>query len=346
MSTTARTRPVRIVTTGGTIASRRDVHGAVQALDPGLLIRSWPNVAAAGESPEVEEFAITGSHELTLDDSWRLARRLRVVAEARMKGIVVTHGTDCLEEAAFLAALIHRARIPIVFTGAQRSADSPHPDGPRNVADAIALASDPHTSQLSVVVAMDGVAFQARDVTKVSTHMLRAFDAPGHRAVARIRGGNVRVLGTAIPQAVLHDAVLPSRLRRVDIVPVYLGADDVLLAAAVAGGGEGIVLEAMGAGNATPTIFEGVLRAISKGIVVAVTTRVATGAVSATYGNGGGHDLAEAGAVMLGDLKAPKARLALSLALAATSGSDHARDLTLHLAGVNGAEEAGCSPTW
>jgi len=330
---------VRILTTGGTIASRRDPHGALRVEDSGRLLLSWPEVAEAAESLNVEEFAVTGSHRLTLDDSWRLARRIRALTDDPGDGIVVTHGTDCMEESAFLAALLNRSGAPVIFTGAQRSADSKRPDGPRNLCDAIRLATDPDARRLGVVVAMNGTAFQARDATKTSTDSLQAFDAPGHRPVARIRGGNVRVLIAAPPQAALHDDAVPERLRRVDIIPVYLGVDELLLSAAVAGGAEGIVLDAMGSGNVTPPIFAGVSQALAQGILVAVTSRVPSGSVSATYGDCGGYDLAAIGAVMLGDLKAAKARLALSVALSSTRDPKRAWHLTRSLAGV--AEERG-----
>lgn len=310
---------VRVLTTGGTIASRRTATGAVTAQNSGEHLLSQVLGGGAQARVEVEEVFRIGSFSLTLADLLQLARQVQeAVADPNIDGVVVTHGTDTMEESAYLVDLVHTAAAPVVFTGAQRAADEPDADGPRNLADAIALAAAPAARELGAVVCMAGRAYDARNVTKVRTLAPDAFAAPGYGHVAEVYRGQVAVSATPRRPARFHLAELGELPDRVDVVPLTVGVDATFLQAARQAGARGIVLQAFGAGNANPPVVAEVAHCVEAGVVVLVVSRCREGPVAPIYGGGGGVDLAAAGAVFAGNLRAPKARLLLTAALGAT----------------------------
>jgi L-asparaginase len=316
---------VHVLATGGTIASRPGRDGRVLASDPvsGLLQAAGD---VEGVTVRAEEVFRLGSYRLQLSDALELARRVRDAA-SEADGVVVTHGTDTMEESAYLVDLLHAGRQPVVFTGAQRHVEAVDGDGPRNLRDAVRLAGEPAAAGLGAVVAMAGRVLAARYATKVHTTALEAFDAPEPGQLGTIRPDAVRIdvpprRGTAFD---LDD--VPADLPRVDVVPLHLGVDGTFVRAAREAGARGIVLDAFGTGNVTPGVLEEAEKALADDVVVLVSSRCHAGPVSPTYGAGGGADLAAAGAVLAGDLRAPKARLLLTLVLATTSDPAAARGL-------------------
>lgn len=308
---------VRLVATGGTIASRSRAGGR-QAAVPGADL-----VAAAtlpdGLEVEVDDALTAGSYALTTDDLRHLVNRVRRALEADVAGAVVTHGTDTLEESAFFADLLHTDARPVVFTGAQRPFDDPSPDGPANLSAALRAAASSDARDCGVLVCFDGMAWPACGAAKVETLRAGAFAAPGRGPVLRITGTAVHVLARPVrPPRFAVDLGAP--LPRVDVVPLYLGADATLLEAAVAAGARGLVLAAFGAGNANPPVVEAVRRACAGGVEVLVCSRVPSGPVEPLYAGGGGADLARAGARFTAGLSPWQARLLLAAALASGSG--------------------------
>ncbi len=316
-------RRVHLLATGGTIASRRGPAG-LSASTPGAEL-----LAAAGPIPGVEttasDLTTVGSYALSVADLRRLVAEVHRRLTDDVHGVVVTHGTDTMEESAYLADLVHDDRRPVVFTGAQRPFDSPAPDGPANLADALRVAASPLSRGLGVLVAFDGVAFAARGVRKVQTLRSAAFDAPGRGPVLQIAGGAV-LPSAGPPQVRPERAALPldldRELPRVDVVPCYLGADAALLRAAAQAGAAGIVLEAFGAGNVPPAIAAAVAELVAGGLPVLVCSRVPAGPVVPLYADGGAG-LARAGAWFGGDLSPWQGRLLLAAALAVDPHDPH-----------------------
>lgn len=272
---------------------------------------AWP------EAPplELDDFAQVPSFDMHGDLALRLARRVgEHAARGDVAGVVVTHGTDTMEESVYLVDRLLAAEVPVVFTGAQRGADQPDADGPRNLRDAIRVAASPGAGGRGAMVAFAGELHAAREARKVHTSALRAFASPGHGPIGHVDGERV-VFGRrperrpALP--------VPDRMAPVDLIRLHAGSDARFLRAAFAGGAEAIVLEGTGRGNANDQVLEGVREAVGAGVAVVVCSRCAEGRVEPVYGRGGGRDLADAGALFAGDLAGPKARVLLQAGLGA-----------------------------
>jgi L-asparaginase len=303
---------VHLLATGGTIASRR-TDGGLSATTPAAEL-----LAAAGPLPGIEvtvsDVTTVPSFALTGADVRGLLREVRRCLAGDVDGVVVTHGTDTMEESAFLADLVHDDPRPVVLTGAQRPFDSPAPDGPANLADALRVAADPAARDLGVLLAFDGLVFAARGVRKLDTLRSAAFGAPGRGPVLRVAGGAVVPLARP-PRLPALRLDLDAELPRVDVVACHQGADDALLRAAVAAGAAGVVLEALGAGNVPPPVAATAAELVAGGLPVLVCSRVPAGPVAPLYA-GGGASLARDGALLGGDLSPWQGRLLLSAALA------------------------------
>ncbi|MGY1717607.1 asparaginase [Blastococcus sp. SYSU DS0552] len=319
---------VHLLATGGTIASRQGPEG-LAAVTPAaeLLEAAGP---LAGLTVTTSDLGTVGSFALTTSDLRELVAEARRCLAGGVDGVVLTQGTDTMEESAYLADLVHDDSRPIVFTGAQRPFDSPAPDGPANLADALRVAASPAARDLGALLCFDGLAFAARGVRKVDTLRSGAFGAPGRGPVIRLAGESVLPLATPARRPPLP-LDLRSELPRVDVVACYLGADASLLHAAVAAGAAGVVVQAFGAGNVPPAIAEAAEELVARGIPVLVCSRVASGPVAPLYAAGGAR-LARGGAVFAGDLSPWQGRLLLAAALA-LAPDDPQRVLDQHLTG-------------
>ncbi|MFT3662051.1 MAG: asparaginase domain-containing protein [Gordonia sp. (in: high G+C Gram-positive bacteria)] len=286
-------RQVVMITTGGTAASRTTDDGAVPVLGANDLV-----------PPLHDDVVVRPVDLMTVDSSAMTVREqfavVAAVAEALddpdVAGVVVTHGTDTLEETAFLADVFAADPRPVVFTGAQYPVDHPQSDGPANIAAAIALAADDDSRGRGVLVALGSRVLGARGVFKVSTTAVQAFDT----------------VHPDLPRPVIEAPIPAGVPARVDLLALYPGVSPGLIAAAVAQRAAGIVLSATGSGNTHPDITGEVALAQQRNVPIIVSTRVPYGAVTATYGGGGGGvDLARTGAIISPWLRAPQARMAM-----------------------------------
>jgi L-asparaginase len=292
------------------------------------LVASADGGRRARPDVRVEELFRIGSYQLTIAAMARLAEAVRSHCDdPAVSGVVVTHGTDTMEESAYLADLGYLGDKPVVFTGAQRPADADDPDGPANLADAIRLARDPATRGLGVLVCMAGSAYAAAEATKAHSTAPDPWGIAGLDPVALVGDDGVTIRRRpARPSVAL--AVRPEEAdRRVELVKVAAGSDGELLRAAHRLGAEAVVLEAFGLGNAPPPVTAAVAELVSAGVLVVVVTRCGSGPTAAVYGNGGGADLQRVGALLVSHLTGPKARMLVAAALATSSDPSGAKDL-------------------
>lgn len=311
---------IALVATGGTIASTQDERGAASAELSGaeLVARLLPD---PGLDVRVVEALNLNSYALTLADIDLIRRTVgSVLDDPQIAGVVVTHGTDTLEETALALDLALDDDRPVVLTGAQRDSDHPDSDGPDNLRAAVAVALDPGAAGRGVLVCFAGRVLAARGVRKVQTLDRVAFDAD-QGACGHVDDQGVHFDGPAGRSAPHIAGDLAAS--RVDIVALYPGADRTAVDALVAAGARGIVLEATGAGNATQPVLEAVREHAARGVAFIVSTRVPHGPIAALYaGAGGGVDLVDAGAVLAGRYRPGQARIALAALLSAGESRD------------------------
>ncbi|MFB7172163.1 asparaginase [Streptomyces sp. NPDC056254] len=308
-----------VISTGGTIASRWQGSGFAADADGSEVIATAP--LPEGMTVEVVDLFSVNSPRLTTAHQLTLLRTVHeVLADPDVDGIVVTHGTDTLEESAFLVDLHHHDPRPVVFTGSQRPMGTADGDGPGNLYDALLTAAT--TRGLGVLIAFAGRVHAARGTVKTQAVDLDAFADPSKDIFGKVGFGKVTILRTPARPAALPLPAMPELPPRVDVVMHHADADPVLLNAAVEAGARGIVLIGTGAGNATPEIVEAVRAAVARGVLVALTTRVMAGPVTEIYTHGGAVDLVAAGAVPTGTLRAGQARIAVLAALLATDDTD------------------------
>jgi L-asparaginase len=309
---------VLVLTTGGTIASLPDPETGAKrpAVSGEELIAGVPGLDRVSEL-RVEEIAAQSSWNLTPADMLAVARRAgEALAEPEVDGVVVTHGTDTLEETAFLTDLTLRAGGPVVFVGAMRSPDEPSADGPRNLLNAVRVAAALEARSAGAVVAMGDEIHAARWVRKLDTGLVTAFGSPRRGPIGRVTPTSLD-LPWLPPRAYTIDP--PDELSQaVPLVSAYPGMEDGVIQAAIdATGAAGLVVEGTGSGNVPGSAVNGIRAALEGGLPVIVATRVPGGATGSGYGSpGGGAALREIGVVAAGPLSAGKARLLLMALLA------------------------------
>ena len=291
-------REVVVLATGGTIAMRG--ARAVPASGPAELLDA---VGLEGVQSR-ELLGLPGAH-IGLADALGVARAAAAEAAAG-RGVVVTHGTDTLEETAFLCDLMHATEAPVVFTGAIRPASALGADGPANLVDAVAVAGAAAAAGIGCVVVFGGEIHAARGARKVDSAGPSAFGTPGGGPVGRVVEGRVALRARPVRPA---RALAPERLDfRVPVIAATLGDD----LAALDAPADGAVVAALGGGHLSPAGLERV-RAAAHRMPVVLSVRPERGVMlSSTYGfHGAEGDLRASGAVPAGSLSPQAARMKL-----------------------------------
>jgi L-asparaginase len=313
-TTDDRRRTIRVICTGGTIASRADSTGGAVAQDsPEDLIAGVPGVDEIAHV-EVEEVTRVNGWNVTPELMVRTAERVRVAIADGVNGVVVTHGTDTLEETSFVTEMFCRhltSVAPVLFTGAMRSADEVGSDGPRNLLDAIRLATNDSLRGWGVLVSMHERIYSARWLTKVRTTGMHPYDAASG-PIGAIRLGEPIFYGGRPSLEPIGVGPLDSS---VAVAAVATGDDGAVLDWHRTRGARGMVLIGSGAGNVPGTYEDPIRRAIAAGVVVVIASRCLGSTAPVYSGPGGGATLAALGVVDGRGLSPAKARLALMAAL-------------------------------
>ena len=306
---------VVVLSTGGTIASTHDKTGAVVPTVTGSkLVEPLSGTFDKDKlTLEVKDIAKLDSSAMTLDDTDSIITAVHKELQRKdVDGVVVTHGTDSMEETAIAVDTFQDSEKPVALTGAMRPFDDPNPDGPDNLALAVKTVTDPANRGRGTFIAFADQVIPARGAFKSDTSKADGFaNNNGKKQPQR-------------PKALKYE---PLGNTRVDIIAAYPGAPADLIQRSLDSGAEGIVIEGMGAGNIGDELAQAA-KAAAKKVPVVLTTRVDHGPVEGIYGGaGGGATLADAGVISSGTLRAPQARMLLAAAI--TTGTD-AEDLFAH----------------
>ena len=315
---------VTILSTGGTIASQYDEArgGLVPALSGAELVAAVPELSEVA-TVKVEQIANIGSPDMTPEIWQKLARRANeLLAGEEVHGIVVTHGTDTLEETAYFLDLTVTSDKPVVMVGAQRAPSYYDTDGPRNLLNAVRVAVSPEAKGKGTFVVMNGQIHAAREVTKTNTIARETFKTLEFGALGVANLGGVKFYRAPLRrQTIAIEDDEDVRLSRVEIVAHYAGADGRLIRALLRdpGGLEGLVIAGTGLGHVSVPMFDAIAEVRERGIPVVISTRVYTGRLMALYASKGrGIALQKIGAVLADNLSPQKARILLMLAMTRT----------------------------
>lgn len=308
---------ISLVFTGGTISMRFDpaVGGAVPILSGEEILAQVPGLKEIA-NVEVSNFSRLPGPHMTPAKMMELASAIRsLCSQPSLDAVVVTHGTDTLEETAYLVDLVLQEEKPIVFVGAMRNSSELGWDGPANLLSAVRVACAPEARNQGVLVVMNERMICASEVIKIHTESVDTF-----------RSRNFGPIGLLDKGAVLFDR---RRLHRehiaavkleenVEVIKLSAGSSGRFVRCALEEGARGLVLEGMGRGNVPITAVPEVEHVLRSGIPVVITSRCPYGRVLDTYAyEGGGHHLKELGAILGGMLPSHKARIKLMLLLGA-----------------------------
>ena len=303
---------VKVVATGGTIANTPS--GRLNAAEVAEAIPQLKQVARL----EVEEVIRVGSSSITLENWLTLARRINEILsrEPEVKGIVVTHGSNTVEETAYFLSLTIKSDKPVVLTAAQRQFTTLSSDSPKNFLQAVRVAASDDARGKGALVVVNDVINAARDVTKNITYRLETYNSRDLGVLGYVDEDRVTFYRAPLRQhtkATPFDITRLQKLPRVEIIYSSVDADGALIDAAVTQArAEGLVIAGFPTGSATPAMEQAMDRAAAKGVLVVMTNRGGTGRITDTRGK-------EQRPLIFGDNLTPqKARILLMLALTTT----------------------------
>jgi L-asparaginase len=309
--------------TGGTISNRA---GGRMTVDE--LIKAVPNLDRFVRA-EGEQFANVSSGEITLDQWLDLSRRIndRYKKDAELAGVVVTSGTDTLEELAYFLHLTVRDSRPVVVVGSMRNPSTLGYEGAANLEDAFRVAADPASRDKGALVVLNDEINSAREATKTDARLLNTFTSRDYGVLGTIVD-RVAYFRKPVKRHTANsefDVSKITSLPRVDVILTYQGAPGDLIQAAVDAGAKGVVVAGAGAGAMSGSQGQGAAYAVSKGAYVVTTTRTGGGSVGAGGPGRGGAPAAPGGRVAGDDLQPVKARILLMLAIATTTDANEVR---------------------
>ncbi|MCF7794319.1 MAG: asparaginase [Candidatus Cloacimonetes bacterium] len=301
---------ILIITTGGTIAMKFDKNFGVLPNNELIeMLHSFPQLQDVAEI-KVHEFTNIPSPYMTPGKMFKLGKLIEEKI-IDFDGIVITHGTDTLEETSYFLDLMLSTNKPVVLTAAMRSGSELGLDGPRNIVGAVRVASDELSVNRGVLVVMNDEINCARDVVKTDSGKTDAFETPLYGLLGIIDPDKI----IFYRKRIIDESITTNEIEtKIDLIKCVSGMGTHHLDASINSGVKAIVLEAFGRGNVPRSIVPKIQEAISKNIIIVIVSRTYTGRVLSEYGyEGGGKYLQKMGAILGGDLKGPKMRLKLML---------------------------------
>lgn len=319
----ADSRPrVLVLATGGTIAGSAPspsevINYQAGAIGVGELLEAVPQLCDVADV-KGEQLCNIDSKDMTDAIWWRLVTRVNeILATDEADGVVITHGTDTMEETAFFLSLTVNSEKPVVLTGAMRPATARNADGPRNLLDAVRVAASPDAKGRGVLVVMNGEIHAASEVTKTHTTSIAAFSSPDVGPLGRIDRKELVFDRVPLPHKQMQ-FFIEAPLPRVEILYGHEGDDGALVDAVLHAGAQGIVYAGLGNGSIPAEAEKQLAKASASDVIVVRSSRVNGGAVVSA----GSTDFLDSGS-----LNPQKARVLLRLALTKTSDKEEIRQL-------------------
>ncbi|EMB4688235.1 TPA: asparaginase [Staphylococcus aureus] len=302
-----------VIHTGGTISMSQDQSNKVVTNDINPISLHQDVINQYAQIDELNPFNVPSPH-MTIQHVKQLKDIiLEAVTNKYYDGFVITHGTDTLEETAFLLDLILGIEQPVVITGAMRSSNEISSDGLYNYISAIRVASDEKARHKGVMVVFNDEIHTARNVTKTHTSNTNTFQSPNHGPLGVLTKDRVQFHHMPYRQQALENV---NEKLNVPLVKAYMGMPGDIFSFYSREGIDGMVIEALGQGNMPPSALEGIQQLVSLNIPIVLVSRSFNGIVSPTYAyDGGGYQLAQQGFIFSNGLNGPKARLKLLVAL-------------------------------
>lgn len=317
---------VGVIFTGGTISMKVDerLKSAIPALSDAEIMATVSGIDKIAEIESVH-FGSFPSPYITIDRMFELAEQVKIFqGREDIDGIVITHGTDSLEETAYFLDLMNDSNKPVVVTGAMRNGSELGYDGPANLSAAICTACSEDSIGQGVLVVMNNQVYGADEVAKVHTMALDTFQSPDFGPLGIIDQDHVIYYRQRKYQPA---AIAASEHKKVGLVKTVAGDDGVLIDYMIDHGYKGIVIEAMGRGNVPPDMVDSIDRAIQSNIPVVIVSRCLKGRVLDSYGyRGGGKDLRYRGVILGDNMSGQKARIKLMLLLNITTNMEELRE--------------------
>lgn len=311
-------KKVAIVFNGGTISMKVDprVQAAVPSLSGEEIVAMVTGIEKYANI-ESYDFSNVPSPFVTPDDMMKLSKYVKDLLDREdISGVVVTHGTDSLEETAYLLDLTIKNDKPVVVTGAMRSSSELGYDGPANLSAAICTAISDEARGKGVLICMNGELNSASEVTKANSMSLSAFRSPGFGHLGIVDNNQVIFYRDNLTRHHIDTDIVETK---VSLIKCVSGMDSRFIDFCIDQGDKGIVIEGMGRGNIPPKMVDGIKRALGKGIVLVLVSRCFEGRVLDTYGyTGGGKELRNLGVIFGDNLPGQKARIKLMIALGKT----------------------------
>lgn len=320
-------KKIMIIFTGGTISMKADekTNAAVPAMSGKDILKLTPGIEGIADVHFLDFGMMPGPH-MTPEKMLELSGIINNMIELEgFDGVVVTHGTDSLEETAYFVDLTYKGSRPVVFVGSMRNSSELGWDGPVNLIDAIYTAISDESCNRGVLVVMSSEIHSASQVTKTNTHTLDTFKSKDFGPIGFVDNNKAFFYYNYTKRQYIQAKTIDSH---VDLIKCGCGMDDRFLRFSVDSGTHGIVIEGMGRGNIPPRMVTGVEYALSKQIPVVLVSRCLMGKVLDDYGyEGAGRELTQRGVILGDNLPGQKARIKLMVALGRTNDIAEIKDI-------------------
>ncbi|MBO8170668.1 MAG: asparaginase [Bacillaceae bacterium] len=305
---------VAVINTGGTIAMGMDAESdSVKPTDEHAMERLIPLLEKYA-NVKMDHYLNIPSPHMTPEIMYQLAQRVHHYLEDKsIAGVVVTHGTDTLEETAYFLDLVESSEKPVIVTGAMRSSNELGADGPVNLVHSVRTAVDPSSSNRGTIVVFNDEIHAARFVTKTHTSNVATFQSPQYGTIGQITHKQIKYYLPPLPR---EHYTVDKADASVPLIKATAGMSPEWLKFLLEPGIDGVVIEALGQGNLPPSIMPVIRELSSRKIPVVMVSRCFNGFVQDTYGyEGGGKQLKELGVIFSNGLNGQKARIKLIVAL-------------------------------